>query len=329
MSYTSIDFGFGEGQDVFLKSGCKVSNCWATRDRSWLDKSDALIFQGEPMDFNISDLPSMRWPHQRYIYLNWEALPPDDLVNGTPAYHKLSQDIPPNFFNWTMTHRRDSDIHNPVLYGALKRKSQPSRRPASTPSKIRLMAWFVSHCNTSSRRELYMKELSRHIPVDVYGKCGNLTCEPHNSDDECGDLMGQYKFYFSAENSLCPDYVTEKFYRPLIHGSVPVVYGAANYSAYVPRSSFISVTDFSSPKQLADYLLLLDRNDALYQSYFEWKKDWEVVRPDMSGYCNLCEKLNDPLEPVKFYANLSDWWFDKAPCKATASFLDAVGVPWK
>ena len=34
------------------------------------------------------------------------------------------------------------------------------------------IAWLVSHCETNSEREKYAKELSRYIPVDVYGKCG-------------------------------------------------------------------------------------------------------------------------------------------------------------
>ena len=71
------------------------------------------------------------------------------------------------------------------------------------------MFWFVSHCMTLSKREVYMAELQKYIPVDVFGGCtkrrccqGNTTCMK--------TLIKRYKFYFAAENSLCKDYFTGK-----------------------------------------------------------------------------------------------------------------------
>jgi len=43
-------------------------------------------------------------------------------------------------------------------------------------AKRRLVAWFVSHCETSSRREKYVEELRKYVDVDIYGKCGSLNC---------------------------------------------------------------------------------------------------------------------------------------------------------
>jgi len=83
---------------------------------------------------------------------------------------------------------------------------------------------------------------------------------------------------------LCPDeYVAEKFYRTLSLDIVPIVYGGADSSQYAPAHSYINIADFKSPKELADYLHLLDQNDALYLEYFEWKKFYQVVGP-MEGW---------------------------------------------
>ena len=41
------------------------------------------------------------------------------------------------------------------------------------------------------------------------------------------DLTAKYKFTLSLENAHCNDYVTEKVWRPLMLGSVPVISGSA------------------------------------------------------------------------------------------------------
>ena len=38
----------------------------------------------------------------------------------------------------------------------------------------------------------------------------------------------RYKFTLAMENYVCDDYVTEKLWRPLRLGSVPIVFGAPN-----------------------------------------------------------------------------------------------------
>ena len=57
------------------------------------------------------------------------------------------------------------------------------------------------------------KELQKYITVDIYGSCGPLKCW----GDQCDDTLdNDYKFYLAFENSLCYDYITEKFARGLM-----------------------------------------------------------------------------------------------------------------
>lgn len=46
--------------------------------------------------------------------------------------------------------------------------------------------------------------------------------------DELYKFISRYKFIISYENSICNDYMTEKIWRTLIVGSVPVYFGAPN-----------------------------------------------------------------------------------------------------
>ena len=66
-------------------------------------------------------------------------------------------------------------------------------------------------------------------------------------------VLRQYKFLLVFENSVCDDYVSEKLWRALAIGAVPVYFGAANVrsraKAFLPSpTAAILVTDFDSPQ---------------------------------------------------------------------------------
>ena len=54
---------------------------------------------------------------------------------------------------------------------------------------------------------------------------------------------------------------------------IPIAMGAprSDYEKVAPRQSFIHVDDFTSPRHLAEYLKVLDRDSALYNSYFRYR----------------------------------------------------------
>jgi hypothetical protein len=47
------------------------------------------------------------------------------------------------------------------------------------------------------------------------------------SSQEFYEFLSSYKFSLAMENAVCDDYVTEKFWRPFIAGSVPIVFGSS------------------------------------------------------------------------------------------------------
>lgn len=46
------------------------------------------------------------------------------------------------------------------------------------------------------------------------------------NSEEFLKILAQYKFSLAFENAVCRDYITEKLWRPLVVGSVPVYYGS-------------------------------------------------------------------------------------------------------
>ena len=191
--------------------------------------------------------------------------------------------------------------------------------------KSRLVAWMASDCTATNKRTDYVALLQRHIQVDVYGKCGNLTCLPKFSA-ACEKLLRSYKFYLAFENCLCPEYITEKVWMRLRDGVVvPVVLGSAEYEKYLPKHSYIDIRDFSSPRHLADYLKLLDKNDTLYNEYFEWRNDYtcHTGTPGLTSDCHICRYANENIDKTEIAPNIAEFWsFEK--CTSPKAFYNGV-----
>ena len=51
-------------------------------------------------------------------------------------------------------------------------------------------------------------------------------------DEDFYKLLAKYKFTIAMENGVCPDYITEKFWRPFVVGSVPIVFGSPTLKVY-------------------------------------------------------------------------------------------------
>ena len=92
------------------------------------------------------------------------------------------------------------------------------------------------------------------------------------------DMNNTYKFYLAFENSICPDYVTEKFFDifKYRYNVIPVVYNGADMASIAPPHSYISVRDYSSVEHLAQYLSIVSSNDTLFASYFWWRDYYKV-----------------------------------------------------
>ena len=54
------------------------------------------------------------------------------------------------------------------------------------------------------------------------------------------------QFYLAFENSLCGDYITEKFWKVLSYNVVPVVLNGVNMTRVAPPHSYIDIKDFAS-----------------------------------------------------------------------------------
>ena len=297
-----------EGRYTFDRLQCPVKDCYLTDDRNVIGQSSAVLFHvPNIMD---EDPPGPRHPDQRWVYV---------VLESPIALYDAGRVVRPwrGQFNWTMSYRLDSDIVLP--YGEVRKLSKPLPRPdyhAVAKSKTKLVAWMVSHCNTHSRREDYVYQLQKYIPVDIYGECGDSFCprDYGGKDSGCQSMINKtYLFYLAFENANCTDYITEKLFKILPLDVVPIVRGSAEmYRRQVPHKWYINTEDFTSPRELAGYLLHLQKNLDKYVQYFEGKEKYEFTfhmgLNEVSSWCDLCRKLHDPSELPSVYQDETQWW---------------------
>ncbi|KAH9507668.1 hypothetical protein Btru_053418 [Bulinus truncatus] len=216
-------------------------------------------------------------------------------------------------FNWTKTYLNDSTFFS--KYGRLKARDSPSDTDYEKifNRKKYDVAWFVSHCNTSSKRELYVQRMSSQVQIHVFGRCGNYSCGRKGytmggSRDTCLEMLSRdYKFYLSFENSFCRDYVTEKFFNLFPDTDViPVVRGGADYKRFFPPDIYVNSLDFASPEELGKYLHHLARDKTKYLTMLKKKDGYEKTGPASNVCCDLCKALHTRT-PSNVYDNIYSW----------------------
>ena len=134
--------------------------------------------------------------------------------------------------------------------------------------KKEFAAAVISNCGATSRRLEYIKQMQNYVKVDVsivnlkkiknikiylhqnefqvFGKCGRQcpTVSQYDSriTGDCKEIIGtDYKFYLAFENSVCTDYITEKFFGILAFNIIPVVLGGGQYDYYVSDQNYFNM----------------------------------------------------------------------------------------
>jgi hypothetical protein len=241
-----------------LPAGCELSS------------DPRRFFEANAVVFHIPSLPRGALPPKRPGQL-WVAWSIECEVN----YPQLRDPGFMRSFDLTMTYRRDADIKTGYVgyFGSAENMERALRRPPSPKDADRPVAMFISSQTDRSGRREYARELARHIPIDSYGRLMRNRTLPHDDWRPTKlETIAHYKFTLAFENAIGEDYVTEKFFDPLVTGTVPIYLGAPNVETFAPgERSYINVNDFESPRALAEYLWRLSRDDAAYAEYLAWR----------------------------------------------------------
>ncbi|KAI6230869.1 Alpha-(1,3)-fucosyltransferase C [Aphelenchoides fujianensis] len=252
---------------------------WKAGDREQLLRSfersadcpHACVFTADPADAERAavhvlhacayDVPSPPPTHPLRVHLMGESPHNSHEWTGDPAY-----------FNATVSYRSTATIFRP--YGRFVARDG-GERPADVWSEREVKAAIgrkkaavllaISNCSphfAPSGRLAYAAALERHIAVTRVGGCFGRRV----SDEELAALVADHHFFLAFENSVCPEYTTEKFWR-LKDLIVPVVLsrGAVNPHE-VPNGTFVAASDFRTPRELAAHLHFLIQNKREYEN---------------------------------------------------------------
>ncbi|XP_068961027.1 alpha-(1,3)-fucosyltransferase 10 isoform X4 [Petaurus breviceps papuanus] len=260
---------------------CGEDTCFFTINRSFQHHqlTKAFLFYGT--DFSIDSLPLPRKAHH-----DWALFHEESPKNNYKLFHEPVITL----FNHTATFSRHSHLPLTTQYlegvDALKslRYMVPLHTKNSLRQRLAPLVYVQSDCDPPSDRDSYVRELMSHIQVDSYGEClrnRRLPVQLQNpssmDDDGFYRILAQYKFVLAFENAVCDDYITEKLWRPLQLGVVPVYYGSPSIADWLPSNkSAVLVSGFRHPRELAGFIKRLDSNDREYETYIAWKLKGEI-----------------------------------------------------
>lgn len=244
--------------DIAALPDCGARGRW-TVDQRLLPVADAVVCH-VPNSREICD--ARKYPGQL-----WVAWSQESRVN----YPRMADPGFMRHFDLTMSYEIGADIWMPYLPIASwweAARTSPMAPKTEAASVVHFQSSRIDH----SGRGRFTQELSRHIGFDGYGKAyHNRMLEQDLGQRSKLETIARYRFCLALENSIAPDYVTEKMFDPLLAGTVPIYLGAPNVADFVPPGSYIDATAFGGPAELASYLRHLERTPEDYDAYFAWR----------------------------------------------------------
>ena len=265
-------------------SGCELSygvKCHVNHDNP---QSDAVVF------FTHSQLPSngpLRYCYPQVVILfNTEAEHPG-YDQGYKPYAEVMYD-----------YHLKSDIR--YIYPCSAFHIEAASQPPN-PKQHSGFAMFISNCGVPERQN-YLGELMNHIRIDSFGGCY------HNMDRSNDhhiknwvasqkEVLSKYRLAIAYENTITPEYISEKAFLGLSVGAIPVYKGPPEIYLHIPdRHNIINIDDYASPAEMAKYLQRVLDEDELYLHHAtinmtKVEEYLQTVCSDVPVACQMCEKV--------------------------------------
>jgi Glycosyltransferase family 10 (fucosyltransferase) C-term/Fucosyltransferase, N-terminal len=267
-----------------IPANCK---CQVIDDKSELFKVKCVVFH----------LPSLLPQECLELPEIYQHKPPDQVwaihcLESAANYPLLDDLAFMQLFDYEISYRQTAQIFSHYF----DRECLQIIRTAQVQPQEKFCAAFISSGWNLSKRKQLLYKLMSYLSIDSYGSFMKNQVLPEDTGDPYSPeraaikrkVIANYRFTLAFENSICADYVTEKFFEPLMVGSIPVYWGAPNIDEFSPGdNAYINAANFNSIKELAEFLETVDAT-----TYHQWRK--QPIRP---SFLEKVEKSNgEPLD---------------------------------
>lgn len=277
---------------------------FSTDNATVLHRVDAYLFYGSNIVLDKLPLP------RKSKHIIWGLYHEESPRN----MEELMNENLLNLFNLSSTYSRYSDVPYPLQYLESIEDIVSTKYFVPTAEKNKLLneispvIYLQSDCETSTERDVYVEQLMKFINIDSYGECLKNKVMPKKfqedylnnlNEDEFLNFVARYKFVVAIENGVCEDYITEKFWRAIKVGTIPIYLGSPTIKDWFPNNkSAILLHDYPTPEVMSRHLNELLKDDDLYESYLEHKIKGVIKNKKLSEEFRLRPYQNDSLNVI-------------------------------
>lgn len=282
------------------------TQCEVTADRGRLSEAAAVFW--DLTDFNIQDVPPTRPSGQL-----WAA----QMTESPCIYPSARSPSVLGLFNLSVGMSVRADVQQCpfvphfMLEGLGAAPMPTAEKDAFRRNGTGLVAYIQGNC-VGRRDDLVAALEAEGVQVDALGLCR------HNRDLPPGlDLRSQvdaprfidferrYKFAIALENCVCSDYATEKLFRRLHEGVVPI-YDTGPDASWLPSpGAVLDFARFRSVRELAKELKRLDADRDAYEKMLSWKEGW--AQTELAAHFSKCADGYNRRERVRKGQDAQDW----------------------
>ena len=196
---------------------------------------------------------------------------PDNIVFLPAEGFQTSEKYPLNFlkqFAQILTVQREIKGEN-ILYGQSANpwfieRNYDQLIELELPKKTKTISVISSNKMLTEghrKRFKFVQDLKHHFGdrIDVFGR-------GINDFELKWNVTSPYKYQIAIENDNCEDWVTEKFFDPILTYTYPIYYGCPNLEDYMDSRAFtrIDINNFEEAVEIIERLL---KDDLVYNEF--------------------------------------------------------------
>ena len=223
-----------------------------------------------------------------------------------------------------VSYRKNSTIFYPYGHICTTLEKVPKTRNIGDEKFAMAM---ISNCDNRERINL-VKRIKEILGENLYlaGRCFKNPVDNHYVSlknmtklEKIHSMIKRHRFFLAFENSACDEYITEKVWRTLNLGVIPIIRAAeeATFKSQLPPNSYVYISkDAAKSKETIktlidgiDYAKLTDWSRKDQIESLKQKHQCHKSYSDEMRLCQLCKKLVNQEDFNLPAENLAKWWY--------------------